>query len=223
RFSEGIQKSAEALGSIESLNVGKLKEECVQHDVARAADNIAFFARQAEEWPEESFDGTGKFLGKSVKTKSLVKRFPIGVAGLIIPWNSPIMLGTWKVGPCLATGNTCVLKPPPWASLSCLQLGEIANESGIPEGVLNIVPGGVEAGDALVRHPMVNRISFTGNVPAGRAVAKANAETRLAPLSLELGGKSPVVVFADCDPDLTVKGVARGIFRSQGQSCVAGS
>ncbi|MBI4197165.1 MAG: aldehyde dehydrogenase [Deltaproteobacteria bacterium] len=223
KFANIIRRESDFLGTLESQDVGKLKEECIRHDVARAAENIAFFAKQMEEWPEETFTGEGKFLGKPVKTRSDVKRLPVGVAGLIIPWNSPIMLGTWKIGPCIATGNTCILKPPPWTSLSCLQLGELANEAGIPAGVINILPGGPEAGEALVRHPSVNRISFTGSVPGGKVVAKANAETRLAPLSLELGGKSPAVVFADCDLDLTIKGVARGIFRSQGQSCVAGS
>ena len=133
------------------------------------------------------------------------------------------MLATWKIGPCLAAGNTCVVKPTPWALLSILQLGEIANEAGIPEGVLNIVPGGVEAGEALVSHPAVDRISFTGSVGAGKAVNQANAQARLAPVVLELGGKSPSIVFADADLDLALEGVARGIFRSQGQSCVADS
>ncbi len=133
------------------------------------------------------------------------------------------MLGTWNIAPALAYGNTVVLKPSLWAPLSLLMLGELANEAGIPHGVLNVVPADVNGSDALVRHPLVSRIAFTGSDKVGRLVNIANAETRFAPVSLELGGKGANIIFADCDIDSTVKGVAWSIFRSQGQSCVAGS
>lgn len=223
RFADLIAANAEFLGSIEALDVGKLHSECVNHDVARASANIRFFANQMESLKDEVFYNQANFLGKKIQTMSSVRREPIGVAALISPWNSPLMLATWKIGPCLAAGNTCVVKPSPWALLSVLQLGELANQAGIPEGVLNIVPGGVQGGQALVSHPLVNRVSFTGSVASGKAVQQANAATRLAPVSLELGGKSPTIVFADADLSFAAKGVARGIFRSQGQSCVAGS
>ncbi len=223
RFANLIEKNSDLLGAIESYDVGKLLQECIGHDVARASANIRFYASKMEQWQDEAFFNEAAFLGKKITTLSVTRRDPVGVAGLIVPWNSPIMLATWKIGPCLAAGNTCVVKPTPWALLSILQLGEIANEAGIPEGVLNIVPGGVEAGEALVSHPAVDRISFTGSVGAGKAVNQANAQARLAPVVLELGGKSPSIVFADADLDLALKGVARGIFRSQGQSCVADS
>jgi len=223
KFADLIAKRADFLGAIESLDVGKLHSECVNHDVARASANIRFFANQMESLKEEVFYNDANFLGKKIKTMSVVRREPIGVAGLISPWNSPLMLATWKIGPCLAAGNTCVVKPSPWALLSVLQLGELANEAGIPEGVLNIIPGAAEGGKALVAHPGVNRVSFTGSVASGKAVQESNAKTRLAPVSLELGGKSPSIVFSDADLDFSAKGVARGIFRSQGQSCVAGS
>ncbi len=223
RFAELIQANATQLGTIEACNVGKLLKECIDHDVARASANIRFFASAVQQQGDETFFNDANFLGKKIKTISVTKRYPIGVAGLIAPWNSPLMLSTWKLGPCLATGNCCVLKPSPWALLSVLQLGELANEAGIPPGVLNIVPGDAEGGKALVTDPLVDRISFTGSVPVGKAIAQANAATRVAPISLELGGKSPTVVFADADLDFAAKGVARGIFRSQGQSCVAGS
>lgn len=223
KFAELIEAQSEFLGTVESLNVGKLLSECTGHDVARASENISFFARAVQVWEDEVFYSDANFLNKKIKTVSMTKRLPIGVAGLIVPWNSPIMLATWKIGPCLATGNTCVVKPSPWASLSILQLGEIANEAGLPPGVLNIMPGGAEAGETLVRSPSVDRVSFTGSDTVGKAVSRANAEARFAPLSLELGGKAPSIVFADADLDFAAKGVARGIFRSQGQSCVAGS
>ena len=222
-FADLIEENAKLLGAIESYDVGKLLPECVNHDVARASANIRFFAERVTQAGDEVFFNDAAFLGKKIKTISVTRRDPIGVAGLIVPWNSPIMLATWKIGPCLATGNTCVVKPSPWALLSILQLGELAKEAGIPDGVLNIVPGGVDAGKALVAHPGVNRVSFTGSVRGGKEVNQSNAETRMEPVSLELGGKSPTIVFADADLECAVKGVSRGIFRSQGQSCVAGS
>jgi len=223
RFAELIKANSQFLGFTESLNVGKLKSECINHEVPRAAENIAFFARAILQQEDEVFHGESNFLGKKVKMVSITRREPIGVAGLIVPWNSPLMLGTWNIAPALATGNTCVLKPPVWAPLSLLQLGDLAREAGIPAGVLNIVPGGVEAGQALVKHPFVDRIAFTGSVAAGKEVHRANAEARLAPISLELGGKAPNIVFSGVDLEETAAGVARSIFRSQGQSCVAGS
>ena len=223
KFADLIEENADFLGTVESYNVGKILHECIGHDVARASANIRFFASAIEQQQDDAFFSNAKFLGKEITTMSIAKRLPVGVAALISPWNSPIMLATWKIGPCLAAGNTCVIKPSPWALLSVLQLGELANQAGIPKGVLNILPGDADAGKAIVSHAGVDRVSFTGSVPVGKIVAKANAEARLAPVSLELGGKSPTVVFEDADLDFAAKGVARGIFRSQGQSCVAGS
>jgi len=223
KFADVISKNADFLGAVESYDVGKLYAECVNHDVARASANIRFFTQLVETSGSEAFFNDAVFLGKKIKTVSITKRDPIGVAALISPWNSPLMLATWKIAPCLATGNCCVVKPAPWALLSVLQLGELANEAGIPPGVFNIVPAGVAGGKALVSNPLVDRVSFTGSVPTGKAVNEANAKARLAPVSLELGGKAPSVVFSDADLEFAVNGVARGIFRSQGQSCVAGS
>jgi acyl-CoA reductase-like NAD-dependent aldehyde dehydrogenase len=223
RMAERIASQADVLGTLECLDVGKLSGECRQHDIPRSAQNFTFFAEAISQWGQEAFFGDSTFLGKDLKTLSLTLRQPIGVAGLIVPWNSPFMLGTWKVAPCLAAGNSCVLKPPELAPLTLLQLGEIAQEAGLPEGVLNIVPGlGPVAGASLVRHPQVDLLSFTGSVAVGKEVMRVASE-RLARTSLELGGKSPNLVFPDADLDLAVKGAARAVFRSQGQSCVAGS
>src|SRR5262249_40039899 len=149
-------------------------------------------------------------------------RQPLGVAGIIIPWNSPMMLGTWKLAPCLAVGCTAVLKPSELAPLSLMKLGEIAQEAVLPPGVLNVISGFGEVGAALTTHPDVNAISFTGGVATGKHVMRAAADT-LKRVSLELGGKSPNLIFADADLEWAVKGAVRAIFRSQGQSCVAGS
>jgi 5-carboxymethyl-2-hydroxymuconic-semialdehyde dehydrogenase len=151
-----------------------------------------------------------------------VRYDPSGVAALIVPWNAPLMLGTWKIGPALAAGNTVVVKPPEWAPLSLSLLGELADEVGLPPGVLNIVQGiGEEAGAALVAHPDVKRISFTGSPETGRSIARA-AAANLTPCSFELGGKSPFIVFADADLDDAARTIC-GQFVNAGQVCLAGT
>jgi len=218
----GIERRARELGTLEARDVGKPIAECINHDVARAARNIRFFAAQAETWTQEAAFGDAKFLGDDLRLVNLTTRAPLGVGAIIIPWNSPLMLATWNLGPCLAAGNTCVLKPSELAPLTCLALGEIANEAGLPAGVLNVISGMGEAGAALVSHPGVDGVAFTGGVATGRAVMGAAAQS-LKRVTLELGGKSPNLVFADADLRRSAAGVARSIFRSQGQSCVAGS
>jgi acyl-CoA reductase-like NAD-dependent aldehyde dehydrogenase len=145
-----------------------------------------------------------------------------GVAGLITPWNAPLMLSTWKVGPALAAGNTVVLKPPEWAPLTCSLLGDLAAQAGVPAGVLNVVHGiGEEAGAALVAHEDVDRLSFTGSTDTGRLIGAA-AGRNLVPVSFELGGKSPFVVFADADLEAAVRTLATQ-YLNAGQVCLAGT
>ena len=222
RFADGIEKRARELGTLEARDVGKPISECVNHDVSRAARNIRFFAAVAQTWTHEAAQSDAKFLGRDLKLVNFTERPPIGVGAIVIPWNSPLMLATWNLGPCLAAGNTCVLKPSELAPLTCIALGEIANEAGLPLGVLNIVPGLGAAGAALAAHPGVDAIAFTGGVETGRRVMATAAES-LKRVTLELGGKSPNIVFADANLKRTAAGVARSIYRSQGQSCVAGA
>jgi len=222
RFADGIERRARELGELEARDVGKPVAECVGHDVARAARNIRFFAAAAQTWTQEASVGDAKFLGDDVTLLNVTARSPVGVGAIVIPWNSPLMLATWNLGPCLATGNSCVLKPSELAPLTCLALGDVAIEAGLPPGVLNVVPGLGDAGAALVAHPGVDAVAFTGGVATGRAVLAAAAPT-LKRVTLELGGKSPNLVFADADLPRAAAGVARSIFRSQGQSCIAGS
>ncbi len=147
---------------------------------------------------------------------------PSGVAVVITPWNAPLMLATWRIAPALAAGNTVVVKPPEWAPLTASMLADIAHDAGLPDGAFNVVQGiGEEAGAALVANPDVDRIAFTGSVPTGKLVA-ASAGANLTPLSLELGGKSPFVAFADADMDALVK-QAVGQFDNAGQVCLAGT
>ncbi len=221
-FAELLVKHAPELEQIESLDVGKPVKESGGHDIPRAANNFSFFADALSQWTQDAHWSESTSLGVDVNLLSVTMRQPLGVAGIIIPWNSPMMLGTWKLAPCLATGCTAVLKPSEWAPLSLMILGEIAQEAGLPPGVLNVIAGFGDVGAAVVSHPDVNAVSFTGGVPTGKRVMKAAADT-LKRISLELGGKSPNIIFADADLDLAVKGAVRAIFRSQGQSCVAGS
>lgn len=222
RFAKLLVKHAPELERIESLDVGKPVKESGGHDIPRAANNFSFFADALSQWTQDAHWIESNSLGVDVNLLSVTMRQPLGVAGIIIPWNSPMMLGTWKLAPCLAAGCTAVLKPSELAPLSLMKLGEIAQEAGLPPGVLNIISGFGEVGSALVSHPAVNAVSFTGGVATGKRVMKAAADT-LKRVSLELGGKSPNIIFADADLEMAVKGSVRAIFRSQGQSCVAGS
>jgi phenylacetaldehyde dehydrogenase len=150
-------------------------------------------------------------------------REPVGVVGQIIPWNFPLLMAAWKLGPALATGNTVVLKPAEQTPLTALRLGELIQEAGIPDGVVNIVPGyGETAGAALAAHPGVDKVAFTGSTEVGKLILQA-AAGNLKKVSLELGGKSPNVVFADVDLDAAIAGAAGAIFFNHGQCCCAGS
>jgi aldehyde dehydrogenase (NAD+)/betaine-aldehyde dehydrogenase len=176
----------------------------------------------------ELFAGTAQHLyGRShVVNPSVVTytlREPVGVVGAIIPWNYPLMMAAWKVAPALATGNTLILKPASATPLSAIRLGELALEAGIPPGVLNVVPGpGAEVGEAMAGHPGIDKIAFTGETATGRRIAEVAAKT-LKRVSLELGGKSPGIVFADADLDAAVVGSLWAIYYSAGQSCEARS
>ncbi len=222
RLAGGIEKRARELGQLEARDAGKPIAECVNHDIPRAARNLRFFAAAAQSWTHDAAFSEARFLGADLHLVNVTARPPAGVGAIVIPWNSPLMLATWNLGPCLATGNTCVLKPSELAPLTSIALGEIAIEAGLPPGVLNIVTGFGDTGAALVSHRGVDAVAFTGGVSTGRKVMAAAAES-LKRVTLELGGKSPNLVFADADLKLAAAGVARSILRSQGQSCVAGS
>ena len=221
-FADCLVKHAPELERIESLDVGKPVKESGGHDIPRAANNFAFFADAISQWTQDAHWAEGNSLGQDVNLLSVTMRQPLGVAGIIIPWNSPMMLGTWKLAPCLAAGCTAVLKPSELAPLSLMKLGEIAQEADLPPGVLNVVSGFGDVGAALTTHPGVDAVSFTGGAATGKRVMRAASDS-LKRISLELGGKSPNIVFADADVETAVKGAIRAIFRSQGQSCVAGS
>ncbi|GIO04687.1 aldehyde dehydrogenase [Brevibacillus reuszeri] len=215
RMSDLVLERVEELATLETMDVGKPIKESLGFDIPRAAQNLRFFAEMAKYMNHEHYD-KGNFM-------SYAKYAPAGVTSLIIPWNLPFMQMTWKASAALAAGNTVVVKPASYTPLSALMLGEIANEAGLPPGVLNILTGpGGTVGTAMTTNPHVRRISFVGETTTGKTIMR-NAASELIPVSLELGGKSANIVFADADLDEAVKGSVEAIFRNQGEICLAGS
>jgi len=216
RIADGIDRRTEEIALLECLDTGIPYTQIRFGQIPRAAENFRFFAEMATKVPNESFPVEGSFLNYTI-------RVPAGVAGLITPWNTPFMLETWKVAPCLAAGCPCVLKPAEWAPLSASLLAEIIQEADLPPGVFNVVHGfGETAGAPLVAHPGVNLISFTGETTTGQEIMRNGAAT-LKRFSMELGGKSPVVVFPDADLERALDATIAGVFTLNGERCTANS
>ena len=219
RLADLIEKEAEDLAVLECLNNGKPAHLTRLVEVEGSIKTFRYFAG----WPT-------KFGGETLPVSprggaqilNYTTREPIGVAGLIVPWNYPLSMAAWKVAPALAAGCCVVLKPAEQTPLTALRLGELALEAGFPPGVLNVVTGFGDAGAALVAHPGVDKIAFTGSTEVGKLIVKASAGN-LKKVSLELGGKSPHIIFPDADLDAAAAAVASGIFFNQGQTCTAGS
>ncbi|HET7567826.1 MAG TPA: aldehyde dehydrogenase family protein [Gaiellaceae bacterium] len=209
-----VEEHAEELAALESLDNGKAIAEA-RGDVAGVATVLRYYAG----WPSKIHGETNpteeRFLAYTV-------REPVGVCGQIVPWNYPLLMASWKLGPALACGNTVVLKPAEQTPLSALRLGELCLEAGVPAGVVNVVTGDGRTGAALVAHPQVDKIAFTGSTEVGKLIMAAAAPS-LKRVSLELGGKNPNVVFADADLDAAVKGALAGAFENGGMACIAGS
>ncbi len=211
-----VEERADELALIDTLDNGKPFRAAREVDLESAIDEL----RESAGWAT-------KILGDSVRVPegdvhAYTVREPVGVCGLIVPWNYPFMIAIEKVAPALAAGCTAVLKPAEQTPLSALALGQLLLEVGFPEGVLNIVTGEGDAGAALAEHPDVDKISFTGSTEVGKSIIRA-ASGNLKRVTLELGGKSPVVIFPDADLDKAIRGAANGIFANSGQVCVANS
>ena len=216
RIAEMLSSRAAEIGRIETLDNGKPIFESQFVDTPAAAECLYYFAG----W-------SGKVTGETIPVAdnafTYTLREPVGVVGAITPWNFPLMLAVWKIAPALACGNTVVLKPASNTSLSILKFAEYARECGLPPGVLNIVPGrGSVVGNAMVDHPGIDSIAFTGSTEVGRQLMARSSKT-LKKISLELGGKSPNIVFADADLDAAAKGALNAIFYGKGEVCAAGS
>lgn len=215
RIADGIEANIDRISQIQTRDTGKTLRE-TSALAASAAGTFRYFGAVVETLDETLTTQRGDALTASVHE-------PLGVVAAITPWNSPIASDAQKVAPALAAGNAVLLKPASWSPLVSLELARIIEESGLPKGLFSVLPGaGREIGNPLVEHPDIAKVSFTGGTSTGRTLARKAAE-KLMPISLELGGKSPTIVFADADLDQAVAGVLYGVFSSTGQSCIAGA
>jgi acyl-CoA reductase-like NAD-dependent aldehyde dehydrogenase len=215
RLADLVEKNIEEIAELETLDNGKPIFESRYVDIPSVVDVLRYYAGWAS-----------KIHGETINSRAdaftYTLREPVGVVGAIIPWNFPLLLTSWKLGPALATGNTVVLKPAEQTPLTALRFGQLLTEAGFPPGVVNIVTGGPATGQELVRHPAVDKIAFTGSTSVGKEIMRGAADT-LKRVTLELGGKSPNIVFADSDLDAAIKGASTGIFYGKGEVCAAGS
>src|SRR3989454_1560947 len=215
KLADLVEKNIDELAEIETLDNGKPIFESRYVDMPMVAEVLRYYAGLAT-----------KIHGETVNTLdaafTYTLREPVGVVGMIVAWNFPLLLGSWKLGPALACGCTIVMKPAEQTPLTTLRFGELAIEAAVPPGVLNIVTGGPETGKAIVRHPGIDKIAFTGSTAVGKEIMRSAADT-LKRVTLELGGKSPNIIFADSAIDSAVKGAINGIFYGKGEVCNAGS
>jgi len=215
KLADLIEKNIDELAELENLDNGKPIFESRYVDMPMVVDVFRYYAGCATKISGETVNAF-----ETAFTYTL--REPVGVVGLIIPWNFPLLLASWKLGPALACGCTVVMKPAEQTPLTTLRVGELAIEAGFPPGVINIVTGGPEIGKAMVAHPGIDKIAFTGSTAVGKEIMRGAADS-LKRITLELGGKSPNIVFADSDIDSAVKGAVNGIFYGKGEVCNAGS
>ncbi len=217
RFADLIEKHAEELARLETLDNGKPISVSRTVDLPLAIACYRYHAGWADKIQGKTIPIAGNYF-------CYTRREPVGVVGQIIPWNMPLLMQAWKLAPALATGNTIVMKPAEQTPLTALRVGELIVEAGFPKGVVNILPGfGPTAGAALARHMNVDKIAFTGSTEVGRLIMEAASQSNLKRVTLELGGKSPNIVFADADMNQAVEGSHTALFFNQGQCCTAGS
>lgn len=216
KLADLMETNLDELAALETLDNGKPINDARAADLPLAIDCLRYYAGWADKIHGDTIPIRGDYF-------CYTRREPIGVCGQIIPWNFPILMTAWKWGPALATGNTIVMKPAEQTPLTCLRLGELALEAGFPPGVINIVPGyGPTAGAAIVKHHLVDKVAFTGSTETGQRIM-ADASLTMKRITLELGGKSPNIVFADAELDAAIAGAEFGLFFNQGQCCCAGS
>ncbi|MBD1914254.1 aminobutyraldehyde dehydrogenase [Leptolyngbya sp. FACHB-16] len=214
KLADALEAHSDELAQLESLNAGKATKLTINGDIPFSIDNIRYFASAAR---RQEGTAAGEYVGGYT---SMIRREPIGVVGAITPWNYPLMMAVWKIGPAIAAGNAVVLKPAPNTPITTIRLAEIAIESGLPEGLINIVTGGVEVGEAICTHPDIGMITFTGSTRTGQRVAEL-ASPMIKRVTLELGGKAPFVVFDDADIEAAAHGAVVGAYVNSGQDCTA--
>jgi aldehyde dehydrogenase (NAD+) len=215
RLADLLEKNIDEFAELETLDNGKPIFESRYVDMPMVIDVLRYYAGWAT-----------KIHGDTVNTSetafTYTLREPVGIVGMIVPWNFPLLLASWKLGPALACGNTIVWKPASLTPLTALRFGELSVEAGLPAGVLNVITGNAEVGRQLVRHSGIDKIAFTGSTEVGKEIMRGSADS-MKRITLELGGKSPNIVFADSDIDGAVKGAITGIFYGKGEVCNAGS
>lgn len=217
KLADLLEKNADEIAAIESLDNGKPLTEARDIDVAAAVKCFRYYAGWSDKIQGKTINVDGPFF-------TYTKHEPVGVVGQIIPWNFPLLMASWKLAPALTAGNTVILKPAEQTPLSALRLGELIVEAGFPPGVVNIVPGfGPTAGAAITSHMEIDKVAFTGSTDIGRLIQKASAESNLKRVTLELGGKSPFIVFKDANLDEAVEIAHAALFFNMGQVCNAGS
>ena len=217
RFAELIREHTDAIALLETLDIGKVIGNSIAVDVPFCANCIQFYAELADKLYDE-------VAPVGVRDLALVRKEPLGVVGAIVPWNYPLIIAAWKIGPALVAGNSVVLKPAEQSPLASLYLGKLAREAGIPDGVLNIVPGfGEKVGKPLALHMDVDMIGFTGSTEVGKLMMIYAGQSNMKRVALECGGKSPHVVMADADITAAAEAIAWGIYYNQGETCHAGS
>lgn len=222
RLAELIEKNGDELAAIETLNQGKLLGFSKMLEVGGSVQWLRYMAGWATKIEGSTVDLSVGFPA-GIRYNASTRRVPVGVVAAIVPWNFPLLMAVWKIAPALACGCTVVLKPAEETPLTAIRLAELAFEAGFPPGVLNVVTGhGETAGAALVRHPLIDKVTFTGSTEVGRTIGRQCADD-LKRSSLELGGKSPVIVLDDCDSRKAIEGAAGAIFFNHGQVCTAGS
>src|SRR4051812_35016099 len=217
KLADLVEKNKQDLAALETLDNGKPIRDSLNADLPLTIDCYRYYAGWADKIEGKTIPVNGPFF-------CYTRHEPVGVVGQIIPWNFPLLMQAWKLGPALASGCTVVLKPAEQTPLSALRIGELVQEAGFPEGVVNIIPGfGETAGAAISEHYDVDKVAFTGSTEVGKLIMQAAARTNLKRVTLELGGKSPNIIFADADLDAAAEGAHFALFFNQGQCCCAGS
>ena len=215
RLADKLEENFDELAALETLDNGKPISDARGADLPLVIDCLRYYAGWADKIHGDTLPVRGNYF-------SYTRREPVGVCGQIIPWNFPMLMTAWKWGPALATGNTIVMKPAEQTPLTCLRMADLAQEAGFPDGVINILPGYGETGAAIVAHPDVDKVAFTGSTETGQIIMRSAADS-LKRVTLELGGKSPNIVFADADIDAAIAGAEFALYFNQGQCCCAGS
>lgn len=214
KFADAVEAQSERLAELESQNTGKPMKLTTGGDVPFSVDNLRYFAAAVR---RQEGAAAGEYVGGYT---SLIRREPVGIVGAIAPWNYPLMMAVWKLGPALAAGNAVVIKPAPNTPITTIELAKIALEAGLPAGLVNVVTGDAEVGEAICTHPDIRMISFTGSTRTGKRVAEL-ASAGVKRVSLELGGKAPFVVFADADIEAAARGAIPAAYMNTGQDCTA--